>query len=92
MLKKKKGGVLLVWFVFKNEPMQEEKRRVSRISKYSKCLAEEEERQTLHPGTRWKEAQRGHPPSAVCQASRNSLNPLFSVFFAAGVQHLQSSN
>lgn len=86
------------FFFLKNGPIQEEKRRVSRISKYSKCLAEEEERRMLqayrYHGTRWKEAECTHPPSAVCWSSPQhwtTLHPLISVS-AAGVQHARSSN
>lgn len=71
------------FFSFKNEPMQEEKRRVSRISKYSKCLAEEEEKTMLqayrYHRTRWKEAQYRHPPSAVCWSSPQHLTTAWTL-------------
>ena len=96
----KKGLVFVLFcFVFKNEPMQEEKRRVSRIAKYSKCLAEEEERWTLQrTGTTGQGGRKHrvdiHQVQSAEHLPSTQQRPgpsLFSVF-AAGVQHPQSSN
>lgn len=80
--------------------MQEEKRRVSRIAKYSKCLAEEEERRTLQcPGTTGQGGRKHHVDIHQVQSAEHLPSTqqwwpgpaLFSVI-EAGVQHPQSSN